>query len=174
MVRLSGRLFKLRSFEFADCWFNKYNYIRTCKLCLCSTSDLDCGDSLFTSSSGFVHFPVNPTEYSARVNCNYTISTTNASTFSLILALWKMLDSLIDCSRDYITVCVNSVIMYSVNPPALWSLLLCSLKITGYRSLRPNANYTCIEWVTHNISCIIRPLQENDLVIVHCDIISLS
>lgn len=62
---------------------------------------------MFTSSSGFIRLPANPTEYSASVNCNYTISTNNASTFSLgvsSLQLPQILDSLADCDRDYILV----------------------------------------------------------------------
>src|SRR6218665_2819835 len=64
---------------------------------------------MFTSSSGFIRLPANPTEYSASVNCNYTISINNASTFSLgvsSLQLPQILDSPADCNRDYILVCV--------------------------------------------------------------------
>ena len=78
-------------------WYNDRFYL-----------EIHCGDSMFTSSSGFIRLPSNPTEYSASVDCNYTISTNNASTFSigiLSLQLPQLLDSIADCDRDYIMVC---------------------------------------------------------------------
>ena len=73
-------------------------------------SDLPCGDTAFTSSSGVIELPRKLKEDgSATVNCTYTISTENTTTMSLDLGnspleFEQVLDSFADCNSDHIMV----------------------------------------------------------------------
>ena len=69
--------------------------------------ELDCGDTLFTESSGNISLPGNPTGYLATVNCTYTISTNRTDVIWLnayFQTTMKFLQSFQDCEGESVMV----------------------------------------------------------------------